>query len=38
MTNSIDRGNGPPLGSITKPQAFAEIVRRFVMEHRHAAA
>jgi 3-oxoadipate enol-lactonase len=26
------------IGSITKPQAFAEIVRRFVMEHQHAAA
>jgi pimeloyl-ACP methyl ester carboxylesterase len=26
------------IGSITKPQAFADVVRRFVMEHDHAAA
>jgi 3-oxoadipate enol-lactonase len=26
------------IGSITKPQVFAEVVRRFVMEQQHAAA
>ncbi len=37
VRGAILEGTGH-IGSITKPQAFADVVRRFVLEHHHAAA